>query len=131
MWSSIVEHREKIGPSLRALGESKLPTATALIAHLEVLSLANFVNACANGPELIIIPPANREEYHLGENYLIDLLAEANCTVRASHSPCNKRFRGGEEPSQPEIFFIFYYFFQFFKIGNFRQFIQKLQVFMC
>jgi len=45
VWSSIAEHREKIGPSLRALGESKLPTATVLIAHLEALSLGNFVNA--------------------------------------------------------------------------------------
>jgi hypothetical protein len=55
VWSSIADHREKIGPPLRALGESKLPTATALITHLETLSLANFVNACANGAEL---PPA-------------------------------------------------------------------------
>jgi hypothetical protein len=35
VWSSIAEHREKIGPSLRALGESKLPTATALLADVD------------------------------------------------------------------------------------------------
>ena len=58
VWLSLAEHREKIGLPLRALGESKLQTAAALIVHLEALSLANFVNACANGAELL---PAYRE----------------------------------------------------------------------
>ena len=73
VWLSIAMHREKIGPPLRSLGESKLQTAAALIAHLQALSLANFINAYANGSEL---PPAYREAYQLGKNVLSDLLAE-------------------------------------------------------
>ena len=70
---SLAEHREKIGPQLRTLGESKLQTAAALITNLEAVSLANFVNACANGEEL---PPVYRETYQLGANDLSDLLAK-------------------------------------------------------
>ena len=73
-WSSLSEHRTKVAPSLRALGDAKLLTATALIAHLdsEALSIANFVNTCANNKD---VPAAYREAYQLGANDLSDLLA--------------------------------------------------------
>jgi hypothetical protein len=72
-WSSLSDHRTKIAPALRALGDAKLLTATELIAHLEALSIANFVNTCANNKD---IPASSREAYQLGANDLSDLLAD-------------------------------------------------------
>jgi hypothetical protein len=73
LWSSLSDHRTKISPALRALGEAKLLTTMELIAHLAALSIANFVNTCANNKD---IPASYREAYQLGANDLSDLLAD-------------------------------------------------------
>jgi hypothetical protein len=73
-WSSLSDHRTKIAPALHALGDTKLLTATALIAHLE-LSIANFVNTCANNKDV----PASREAYQLGANDLFPMHVSAAC----------------------------------------------------
>jgi hypothetical protein len=72
-WSSLSEHRTKIAPSLRALGDAKLLTATVFIAHMEALSIANFVNTCAKNKDVLA---SYREAYQLGANDLNDLLAD-------------------------------------------------------
>jgi hypothetical protein len=61
--SSIHQHKDKIGPALRALNDAKLASAAALLDHLEAISLANFVTTCANCAELAM---AYREAYQLG-----------------------------------------------------------------
>jgi hypothetical protein len=71
-WSSLSDHRTKIAPALRALTDAKLLTALELIAHLEALSIANFINTCANNNE---IPASYREAHQLGANDLSDRLA--------------------------------------------------------
>jgi hypothetical protein len=47
VYSSIHQHKDKIGPALRALNDAKLASAAALLDHLEVISLANFVTTCS------------------------------------------------------------------------------------
>jgi hypothetical protein len=56
-WSSLSEHHTKIAPSLRALGDAKLLTATALIRQQQRR-------------------PYHRKAYQLGANDLRDLLAD-------------------------------------------------------
>ena len=70
--SLIHQHKDKIGPALRALNDAKLASAAALLDHLEAISLANFVTTCANSAELAM---AYREAYQLGANDLSDLMA--------------------------------------------------------
>jgi hypothetical protein len=70
--SSIHQHKDKIGPALRALNDAKLASGAALLDHLEAISLANFVTTCANSAELAM---AYREAYQLGANDLSDLMA--------------------------------------------------------
>jgi hypothetical protein len=72
VYSSIHEHKDKIGPALRALNDAKLASAAALLDHLEAISLANFVTTCANSAALAM---AYREAYQLGANDLSDLMA--------------------------------------------------------
>ena len=96
VWLSLAEHRDKIGPPLRALGASRLPTASALITHLEALSIANFVTTCANGAEL---PQSYREAYQLGANDLSDILAKdpTPITVETMNKICEKIRRALED----------------------------------
>ena len=96
VWLSLAEHRDKIGPPLRALGASRLPTASALITHLEALSIANFVTTCANGAEL---PQSYREAYQLGANDLSDILANdpTPITVETMNKICEKIRRAMED----------------------------------
>jgi hypothetical protein len=74
-WSSLSDHRTKIASALVALGatDAKLLPDTELIAYLEALIIANFVNICANNKD---VPVSYREAYQLGANDLSDLLAD-------------------------------------------------------
>jgi hypothetical protein len=72
VFDSIHAHKDKIGPALRALNDAKLASASALLDHLEAISLANFVTTCANSAALTM---AYREAYQLGSNDLSDLMA--------------------------------------------------------
>jgi hypothetical protein len=69
---SIQQHKDEIAPALRALNDAKLASAEDLLKHLEAVSMANFVTACANSTAL---PKGYREAYQLGANDLSDLMA--------------------------------------------------------
>jgi hypothetical protein len=67
-----------------------------LITHLEAISIANFVTACANGAEL---PQCYREAYQLGANDLSDILAKdpTPITVETMNKICEKIRRAMED----------------------------------
>ena len=69
---SIQQHKDEIAPALRALNDAKLASAEDLLKHLEAVSMANFVTACANSTAL---PKGYREAYQLGTDDLSDLMA--------------------------------------------------------
>ncbi|MFN9909938.1 MAG: hypothetical protein ACK56F_28120, partial [bacterium] len=67
-----------------------------MITHLEAISIANFVTACANGAEL---PQCYREAYQLGANDLSDILTKdpTPITVETMNKICEKIRRAMED----------------------------------